>query len=182
MILLNPSWEYRYYCVSSHLHGLLRGKVRHDQAMIPFGCPHWFRCTYDWIFWRKAHTTNALKLKEAVNAYFKLILEERSFPLAYPAVLVSRYHAYNLFNGKAIANYLSAMLWGAVSLGRDFSNDDYLQFFARSMLDLILQRCNKEVAADLAYNSYAAPTPGTWGVPSIVTRKRTICDRQSDNI
>jgi hypothetical protein len=157
-------------------------KVRHDQAMILFGCPHWLRSTNDWIFWRKARTTNARKFKEALNAHFKLILDERSFPPAYPAVLVSWHHAYKLFNGEAIAIYFSAMFWGAVSLGRDLSNDEYLQFFACSMLDLILQRCNIEVAADLTYNIYETPTPGTWGVPSIVTRKRTIFDRQSDNI
>jgi hypothetical protein len=110
------------------------------------------------------------------------MLEERSFPPAYPGVLVCRHHAYKLFNGEAIVNYLSAMFWGEVSLDSDFSDDDYLQLFARAMLDLILQCCNREVAADLAYNSYATPTPGTWGVPSIVTRKRTIHDRQSDDL
>jgi hypothetical protein len=49
---------------------------------------------------------------------------------------------------------------------------------SHTALDLILRLCNKEVVADPAYNLYGPPTPGTRGVPSIVTRKRTICDRR----
>jgi hypothetical protein len=119
---------------------------------------------------------NAHKLKKAVNAYFNQILDEHRFPPAYPAVLVSLHHSYHLHNGEAIANYFSATFWGTMSLGRDFSYDEYLNFFAYRMLDLILWRCNQEIVVDPAYNLYyGPPTPGTWGVPSIVTRKMTIC-------
>jgi hypothetical protein len=158
-------------------------KVRHDLTMIPFGCPIWFRTTNDWCFWRKARTKNAHRLKKVVNAHFKQILDECRFPPAYPAVLVSQHHLYNLHNGEVIANYFSATFWGAMSLGRDFSSDEYLNFFAHRMLDLILRRCNQEIVADPAYNLYyGPPTPGTWGVPSIVTRKRTIFEMHSDNL
>jgi hypothetical protein len=144
-------------------------KVRHDLPITPIGCPHWFRTTNDWFYWRRPRTANAAKLKAAVNALFMVMLERRSFPPAYSAVLVCQHQAHNLFHGEAISNYFSSTFWGAASRDQDLSNEDYLQIFARAMLDLILQYCNHEVRLDLAYNSYAAPTPGTWGVPSIVT-------------
>jgi hypothetical protein len=134
------------------------------------------------FFWRRPRTANAAKLKTAVDALFRVMLERRSFLPAYPAALVCQHQAHNIFHREAISNYFSSTFWGEATLGKDFSNEDYLQIFARAMLDLILQYCHNEVRMDLAYNSYAAPTPGTWGVPSIVTRERKIPVTHSDNL
>ena len=63
-------------------------KVRHDIPRTPYECPHWFRTTNDWFYWRRPRTVNAFKLKNAVDAQFRIELERRSNPLAYHASLV----------------------------------------------------------------------------------------------
>ena len=157
-------------------------KVKYDIPRTPYECPLWFRTTNDWFRWRRPRTVNAFKLKIAVDAQFKVELEMRSNLLAYHASLVCQRQTHNLFNGEAISNYFSSTFWAEVTLDKDLSDDDCIYMIATAMLDLIYQFCHNEVRMDLTYGLYSLPTPGTWGVPSIVTRKRKATSAPSDNL
>ena len=156
-------------------------KVRYSIPRTPYGCPPWFRTTNDWFYWRRPRTLNAYKLKNAVDAQFKVELRRRSNPLAYDASLVCQRQTHNICNGGAISNYFSSTFWAEVTHDKDL-NDDCLYVIATAMLDLIYQFCHNEVRMDLTYGFYALPTPWTWGVPSIVTRKRKATSAPSDNL
>ena len=157
-------------------------KVKYDIPRTPYGWPHWFRTTNDWFYWRRPRTLNAFKLKNAVDAQFRVELERRSNPLAYHASLVCQRQTHNHFNGEAISNYFSSTSWAEVMLDKDLSDDDCLYVTATAMLDLIYMFCHNEVRMDLTYGLYSLPTPRTWGVPSIVTRKRKATSAPSDNL
>jgi hypothetical protein len=154
MILLNPHREYRLSCFQFIYMVYYAEKVRHDLPKTPYGCPHWFRSTKDWFYWRRPRSANASKLKKAVDALFRGTLERRSNPLAYPASLVCQHQAHNLVNGEAISNYFSSTFWAEVTLDKDLSDEDDVHIFAQTMLDLICEYCHNEVHRDLAYNLY----------------------------
>jgi hypothetical protein len=116
-----------------------------------------------------------------VDAQFKVELRRRSNPLAYHVSLVCQRQTHNHFNGEAISNYFSSTFWAEGTHDKDL-NDDCFYVIATAMLDLIYQFCHNEVRMDLTYGLYSLPTPGTWGVPSIVTRKRKATSAPSDNL
>jgi hypothetical protein len=156
-------------------------KVRYSIPRTPYGCPLWFRTTNDWFYWRRPRTVNAFKQKNAVDTQFKVELRKRSNPRAYHASLVCQRQTHNLFNVESISNYFSSTFWAEVTHDKEL-NDNCLYDIATAMLDLIYQFCHNEVRMDLTYGLYSLPTPGTWGVPSIVTRKRKATSAPSDNL